>query len=239
MHKFRASSLGRIMSDAQSIDPALLDDTTRVIAAKKTKTEEDKAILAPLKERSLSAGAKTFVEELAKELVYGFDVEISSKYLTKGLTVEDQAIALYNEVTFANCQKNKDRLSNEWITGEADLVLPNKITDIKSSWSLQTFPVMASQGRDADYEWQGRAYMWLWDKPEFELAYCLVNTPAELIGYEDESLHYVDHIDPVMRVTTVRYLRDITLESRIKVKCEAANSYLQQVVRQIAQEHSA
>jgi len=49
--KFRASSLGKIMADAQSIDPELLDEGTAVIARKVKKTDEDKAILAPLKDR--------------------------------------------------------------------------------------------------------------------------------------------------------------------------------------------
>ena len=207
MHKFRASALSEIMTDPKS------------------------------KDEVLSVGAKTAVMKLAKELVYGYDEQISSKYMEKGILVEDQAIALYNEVFFTNHQKNIARMSNLWITGECDIFTPEKIIDIKSSWSLATFPVTAEAGKDKGYEWQGRAYMWLWDVDQFEVAYCLVNTPDELIGYEQQDLHYVDHINPELRVTRVQYTRDKALEDKIKQRVEAANEYLTAMVRQIANEH--
>lgn len=235
--KFRASSLGRIMMDAQSIDPTLLTDDLAAIARKTKKTDEEKAVLAPLKERSLSAGAKTYLESLAKEFVYSYEKTVSSKYLEKGLLVENDSIELYNTVHFASLQKNTERRDNEWITGECDLVHPRKIIDIKSAWSLDTFPATSGQAHDPDYEWQGRAYMWLWDKPEFEVAWCLVDTPPELIGYEDESLHYVSHLNPALRVTTVKYSRDLALEERIKVKVRAANAYIERAIREIVEQH--
>ena len=79
--------------------------------------------------------------------------------------------------------------------------------------------------------------MWLWDVDQFEVAYCLVNTPDELIGYEQPDLHYVDHINPELRVTRVQYTRDKALEDKIKQRVEAANEYLTAMVRQIANEH--
>lgn len=225
------------MSDAQSIDTALLCTEMAAIARKTKKTDEEKALLAPLKERSLSAGAKTYLDGLAKEFVYSYEKTISSKYLEKGLMVEDDAIELYNSVFFQSLEKNKERRSNAWITGECDLVHPRKIIDIKSAWSLDTFPATTAQAHEPDYEWQGRAYMWLWDKPEFEVAWCLVDTPPDLIGYEDEALHYVSHINPALRVTTARYMRDPRLEERIKTKVQAANAYIEQAIRDIVEQH--
>lgn len=187
----------------------------------------------------LSVGAKTAIEKIAKELVYGYDEQVSSKYMEKGIMVEDQSIALYNEVFFTNHVKNTERRTNDWITGECDIATPSKIIDIKSSWSLATFPATAARGEDKIYEWQGRAYMWLWDVDHFEIAYCLVNTPAELIGYEQEELHYVDHINPELRVTRVQYTRDKELEEKIKQRVEDANLYLDAMVKQIAAEHAA
>lgn len=235
--KFRASSLGRIMTDAQSIDPALLSEDLAAIARKTKKSDEEKALLAPLKEQSLSAGAKTYLDTLAKEFVYGYELTVSSKYLEKGQMVEPDSIDLYNSVFFCSVEKNTERRENEWITGEADIVQPGRITDIKSAWSLATFPATAAQAHDADYEWQGRAYMWLWDKPEFELAWCLVDTPPDLIGYEDEALHYVSHINPALRVTRVVYHRDAALEERIKTKVKAANAYIEKSIREIVEQH--
>lgn len=208
MHKFRASSLAEIMTEPKS------------------------------KNEVLSVGAKTAIEKLAKEIVYGYDEQVSSKYMEKGILVEDQSIQLYNDVFFTNHGKNTERRANAWVTGEADIVTRAKIIDIKSSWSLATFPATSARGEDKTYEWQGRAYMWLWDVDFFEIAYCLVNTPDELIGYEQPELHYVDHINPELRVTRVQYTRDRSLEDRIKQRVEDANLYLDTLVRQIADEHA-
>lgn len=235
--RFRASSIGKIMSDAQSIDPALLDEELAAICRKTKKTDEEKARLAPLKEKSLSAGAKTFCEQIAKEFVYGYEDEVTSKYLEKGLLVEEQSIALYNEVFFTSHTKNTERRENDWVTGECDINTGRKIIDIKSSWSLATFPATAATAYDVDYEWQVRTYMWLWDVPEAEVAHCLVNTPDELIGYESADLHFVDHIDPIMRVTRVQYTRDMALEAKMRRKVEAASAYVNKMIEQIIADH--
>lgn len=208
MHKFRASSLAEIMTDPKSAKD------------------------------SLSAGAKTAIEKIAKQLVYGYDLQVSNKYMEKGILVEDASIALYNEVFFTDHVKNTERRSNKWITGECDIYTGSKIIDIKSSWSLETFPALSARGDDKTYEWQLRAYMWLWDVEAAEVAYCLVNTPDELIGYEQQELHFVDHITPELRVTRVLYTRDRSLEEKIAHRVEDANLYLDEMVRQIAEEHT-
>lgn len=190
------------------------------------------------KGEELSKGAKTVLEKMAKEFVYGFNEVISGKYMEKGIIVENQSIELYNSVFFTDHKKNTERKTNDWITGECDIFTGSKIIDIKSSWSLATFPATSFSGMDKGYEWQGRAYMMLWDVDQFEIAYCLVNTPDELIKYEQEDLHYVDHIDESLRVTIVPYQRDKTLEDKIKTKVEAANRYLEKLVIEIKSEHN-
>ncbi|QTO46373.1 hypothetical protein J8I85_18180 [Burkholderia latens] len=190
------------------------------------------------KDEILSVGAKTHVEELAKEFVYQYIKEVSSKEMEKGIIVEQACIELLNEVLFSNFKKNTERRENEWITGECDIYTGTRIHDIKAPWSLATFPATVFAGRDKDYEWQGRGYMMLWDCDEFEIDYCLVNTPDELIRYEPEDLHYVDHIDPLLRVTRVPYKRDKTLEDQIKRKVDAARAYFDQIVQTIAEEHA-
>lgn len=208
MIRIRASSLGKIMTDPKS------------------------------KDEKLSVGAKTFLEELAKEFVYGYHKVVTGKEMEKGTLVEDESIELYNSVFFTNYRKNTERKENDWLTGECDIFTGSRIIDIKSSWSLATFPATSTAGIDKDYEWQGRAYMMLWDVDDFENAYCLVNTPDDLIGYEDASLHYVDHIDPALRVTITPYKRDKALEDKIKYRVDAANEYLAALVKRINEEHN-
>jgi hypothetical protein len=195
-------------------------------------------IMTDGKKEPLSVGAKTHIQQLAKELVYGYDKRVSSKYMDKGIQVEDQSIELLNSVLFTDYKKNTERKENNWITGECDIFTGDMIYDIKSSWSLDTFPVLASQGEDKTYEWQLRAYMWLWNVDKAAIAYCLVNTPEDLIGYERQEIHMVDHINPELRVTFVRYERDKSLEEKIQSKVEAARLYYQEVIEQIAKEHS-
>ena len=186
----------------------------------------------------LSVGAKTYVTKLAKEFVYGYDERVSSKYMDKGLRVEDESIDLYNAVHLTSHAKNLERKTNEWITGEADIVADDRIIDIKSSWCLTTFYVLADEGRSTGYEWQLRAYMWLWDKPRADIAYCLVSTPDDLIGYESKQLHKVDHINRELRVTIVPYARDAALEDKIKIKVQAARVYYDQVIQEISKQHT-
>jgi hypothetical protein len=208
MLKIRASSLGLIMTEPK------------------------------LKTEVLSVGAKTYIKKLAREFVYKFEEDISSKYMDKGSIVEDAAIALYNRVFFTDYKKNEERKTNDWITGECDIYTGKKIIDIKSSWSLATFPVLSEDGIDKQYEWQGRAYMMLWNCDYFENAYCMVSTPEELLRYDQEELHYVDNIDESLRVTITPYERDLKLEEQIIIKCEAAQNYFNEVLERIAQDHN-
>lgn len=237
--RFRCSSLGLIMTDAQSIDEQFITEEIAAIQRKTKRTDEEKSILQAAKERSLSAGAKTVIEEIAKEYLYGYHQVVTGKYMDKGLIVEDQSIELYNSVFFTNYKKNTERRSDEYITGECDIIVPGiKGIDIKSAWSLATFPATASAGADKLYEWQCRGYMRLWNVPVWEVAYCMVNTPDELIKYEQEELHYVDHIDEALRVTVVRYERDMELEAKIVAKVTQARRYLDHIVTEIRRQHN-
>lgn len=208
MLHIRASSLGKIMTEPKG------------------------------KDEVLSVGAKTYIRKLAKEFIYGYEEIITSKYMDKGIQMEDTSIELYNSVFFTNYEKNTERKNNEWLTGEADIFTGNKIIDIKTSWSLATFPCIADEGIEKDYEWQLRAYMMLWDVDHAELAYCLVSTPDELIKYEQEDLHIVDHINECLRVTTLQFERDTALEEKIKFKVNACNVYFNEICDLIAKDHN-
>lgn len=191
------------------------------------------------KGETLSVGAKSHVEDLAKQYVYGYRKSIRTKELEKGTVVEKDSIALLNEVLFTNYSKNTERRENEWLTGEADIIdwPGRKIKDVKSSWSLETFPATPDDGRSSLYDWQQKGYCMLYDCNEAELCYCLVDTPEELIGYEDERLHIVSHIEPRLRVTRVPVQRDAESEKLIREKCDAAQQYFLQAVEAIHQAH--
>ena len=188
----------------------------------------------------LSQGAKTALRRIAKQYLFGVPstaFKVDSKYTAKGLACEEAAISLLNTVRGTSYEKNTQRFYNEWISGEPDLIGEDRGIDIKCSWSIDTFPLTAEEADDKTYEWQARAYMMLTGLPRWEIAYCLVDTPDNLLGYENWQLHKVGHIPAYKRVTPITYLRDAALEDKIKVKCDAAKEYLNDLLVQLGQQH--
>ena len=210
--KFRCSSLGKLMTEPRSKS-----------------------------EGPLSVGAKTYIRELAAQEIFGVEFEISSKAIEKGIEVEGDSIDLLNSVRGLSLFKNTERKSNEFITGECDLfdAEAKRGHDIKSSWSIATFPITVADCEDRLYEWQMRGYMALWDADEWEVNYCLVDTPDRLIGFEPMPLHVVSHLPEWMRVTTWTVKRDLEKEAAIYEKVKAANEYLNLVINEFDQTHAA
>ena len=174
----------------------------------------------------LSQTAKSYINQIAKEDFFGYESPVINRYIDKGTNQELESIQLLNAVRFEDFQKNSIRKSNEFITGECDIVTVSSIIDIKTSWSLDTFPELPEEIDSKDYEWQGRAYMLLYDKPEFELVYCMVSTWDEfLTQYDDKRLHKVDHIDPAKRITSMLFERDMELEQQMIERCQLATEY--------------
>jgi len=186
------------------------------------------------KSEVLSETTKTYIRAVAKQDFYGYNVDLNNKYINKGNLQENDSIALFNSVMFSNYSKNTERLNNEWLTGEADIVLDDQIVDIKTSWSLETFPATPEEGINKLYEWQLRAYMMLYDKNYASLVYCMVSThPSLLNEWENLSLHQVDHIAPEKRITTLLFTRDLELEEEIKVRLHHCTEYYVKYINQL------
>lgn len=183
---------------------------------------------------ALSQTAKSYIEQLAKEHFYGYESPIVNRYLDKGINQELESIQLLNSVRFENFEKNTERIENNWLTGECDILTNEKIIDIKTSWSLDTFPELPEDIDSKDYEWQGRAYMMLYEKHEFELIYCMVSTWDEfLTQYDDKTIHKVDHIDPRFRITSVTFERDFELENQMIERCKIATEYYNERINKL------
>jgi hypothetical protein len=186
------------------------------------------------KSEVLSETTKSYIRAVAKQDFYGYNVELNNKYINKGNLQENDSIALFNSVMFSNYSKNTERLNNEWLTGEADIVLDDQIIDIKTSWSLETFPATPEEGIEKLYEWQLRAYMMLYNKNYASLVYCMVSThPSLLNEWENLSLHQVDHIAPEKRITTLSFERDLELEEEIKVRLHHCTEYYVKYINQL------
>jgi hypothetical protein len=188
----------------------------------------------------LSVGAKTYVRQLAAQAIFGVEFEVYGKPMEKGNLVEPESIELLNAVRGLRLAKNTERRTDGLITGECDLfdAAARIGHDIKSPWSIATFPICESECIDSDYEWQCRGYMKLWDASEWHVDYCLVNTPERLIGYEPVTMHFVDHIPAHHRVTSWVVRRDAEKEALIEAKVKAARAYYAEVVAEFDRTHA-
>lgn len=239
MIRFRPHSVGALMTDPATMDLSLLTEDEQAIYSKKNRTEAEKVLVEEFWARGLSKGAKSALMADAKEMLYGYTKKVSSKEMDKGNQCEQDSINLYNKVHMTRHVKHEGRVKTDLLSGECDILVPKVATiDIKTSWSLDTFPAISDDCHDAMYEWQGRAYMHLYDTQQHTVAFCMVSTPDDLIPrWEQTDLHKVDHIHPAMRVTTITYRRDARLEQKMLAKCRAAQQYLTELVERIREEH--
>jgi len=203
--KFRASQLGKLMTSSRT------------------------------KGEALGQTAKSYIIQKAKEDFFEYKTELTNKYLMKGIHQEQDSIDLLNAVRFENYKKNEKREENEWLTGSCDIITEELIIDVKTSWSLETFPATNYELKDLSlYEWQGRAYMWLYDMPTFELSYVMVSTADDLLSdYDSYAIHKVDHIDPAKRITSIRFERDKELEIQMAVRLIEATQFYKEVINQL------
>jgi hypothetical protein len=182
----------------------------------------------------IGATAISYIKDVAKENFYGYRTELNTKQIIKGKDQEQDSIDLLNTVRFSNYIKNDIRVENEWMTGECDIITNDSIIDVKTSWSLDTFPAFKEDAYNSLYEWQMRAYMMLYDKPSSELIYCMVTTSNELLNeWDNLHIHRVDHIAPEKRITVLQFERDEDIENqiieRLKKATEIYIEYYQQL----------
>jgi hypothetical protein len=186
------------------------------------------------KTENFNQGAKTYIRQVAKQDFFGYRVELDNKYINKGKDQEQDSIDLLNAVRFTNYHKNIFRLEDEYLTGECDILADDRIIDVKTSWNLETWPATPGEAHDNEYEWQGRAYLMLYEREIFELVFCLVTTKDEFLNqWEQIDLHRVDHIAPEKRITSVIYERDLEKEELIREKLIFANEYYSQYINQL------
>lgn len=150
-YKFRPSSIGQLMVDPRS------------------------------KSESLSETTKSYLSGVFLDEVYGRRKEITSKFLEKGVEVEEDSLTLVTQTKNKLYIKNKNLIENDFVKGTPDIIDGDTIVDIKSSWDLFTFH--KADVKDM-YYYQLQAYMWLTGKKQARLIYCLVNSPAHMIYQE-------------------------------------------------------
>jgi hypothetical protein len=200
----------------------------------------------------LSKTAKTYVEELAKEHLFGIKKVFKSRYTDKGNEVEEKAIELTEDVLgFEFLTKNEDYYQNDWIKGTPDIITTSLVIDVKSSWSGDTFPFFETELPNKDYYYQVMGYMWLTGKKNALISYCLINTPEEIVNdeirrtawgkYEIEpseetirdivALHSFDHIPKDRRVKAFHVEYNEGVVNEMKTRIEHCRTYFNELIR--------
>ena len=154
------------------------------------------------KNAELSQTAITYLREMVRQMKWNRRPEFQTKYTEKGKMVEERSLDLVSVVTKQFFKKNTERISNLWLTGEPDTYLGKSITeatkgkDVKSSWDYTTFP-FPSDKLDKAYYWQAMGYMALTGAGEWDIDFCLVNTPSGFIDDEKREWQWrMGVIDP-------------------------------------------
>ena len=96
-------------------------------------------------------------------------------------------LSLFSNTFF---KKNEENFKNDYISGTPDIILKDKIIDIKSSWDIFTFHKAKKDEINKAYDWQLQGYMALTGAKEAELAYVLTDTPEHILDGEKRSLAY-------------------------------------------------
>ena len=146
---------------------------------------EELAILEHAKANpELPSGAKTICRDWLTSKVYNRRKEFTSKATEKGNRMEDDAIALLSEYeSDPFMTKNEDSKSCPYIQGTCDVKAPSEVYDTKCSKNPFTFPLW-DEAVDKGYHDQLQGYGHLYSRKSLVLAYCLVNTPLDIIERE-------------------------------------------------------
>lgn len=162
-YKFHCSSLGNLM--------------TNMPGKKDTKTVDE-----------LSQTAKDELIKVYIKEVYGREKEVSSKYIEKGLSVEEDSITLLSRFKQKFLVKNTNRIENDFITGLVDIESP--LMDAKSCWDIHTFYAHKTKPLKKDYEWQMQGYTELYKEDSGTVCFCLIDTPLGMIEDEKRKMFY-------------------------------------------------
>jgi len=175
----------------------------------------------------LSVGGKTYLKEWVISQLYGVEKQIKSKYIEKGVVMEDQAIDFcVKALDLQFALKNEQRFEDDYFTGEPDMILDDLIIDIKNSWDCFTFPLLETEIPNMDYYWQLQVYMHLTGKRKAKLVYILLDTPAT--QWEAGIIY---DVPDSMRIKTFDVNYDPSVIQDLAAKVIEARNYINNLIK--------
>lgn len=123
---------------------------------------------------------------------YGIEEHITSKHMEKGILNESEGLSMYREYIggYFKIDDVKQRLINNYCSGEPDLIHDGIVVDIKNSWSANSFPFWDTEIKNKSYLYQLQTYMWLGGLKSAKLVYTLTTTPEHIRLQEIQRLFY-------------------------------------------------
>lgn len=195
----------------------------------------------------LSETTKKYCKDWLKGQVYGRIKEVKSKYIDKGIIMEDNSIDFLSEMLdFGLMIKNIDFFENDFLIGTPDIITNTHIIDVKNSWDCFTFPLFDSEIENRDYYYQLQGYMELTGRKKAILAYVISDTPDHLIereakwycinnGFETldidiyndfhKKMNYSD-INPLLKIKTFEIDYNIETIEQIKLRVLQCQDYI-------------
>lgn len=164
---------------------------------------------------NLSQTAKSYLELWYKEQLYQRHEEIKSKYTQKGSECENESIQLISEVLKVDLEKNTERKTDRYFTGEPDIITDNLIIDVKNSFSFSSFPLLENVV-DTAYYAQAQVYMHLFGIDQFKVIYTLLDMPLYMIESEVNKFCWSEGCEKTQEV--YNYIRDKHTYSHLPLK---------------------
>lgn len=105
-------------------------------------------------------------------------------FLKKGSDMEGEAVELLSSIDKQLYKLETETIENEYLVGRSDIIMSDKVIDTKISWNVNAFLKAKTTPVSKKYWYQMQGYMELYDVPDAEVVFLLLNTPPELIERE-------------------------------------------------------
>lgn len=133
----------------------------------------------------LSEGAKTFLQEIYADSIFGETPDVETVATKKGKAMENDAIRLLSKVDGKFYDKHDENvtLENDYVCGHPDIDDKDEetIIDIKVPFYVRKWFGYTHKQAVKNYKYQMQAYMWLRDYKTSVIAVCAMQTPDDLI----------------------------------------------------------
>ena len=140
--------------------------------------------------KGIGKTGETFLKTWYLSKKYNRKKEFFSKFIDKGLMVEEQGIQMLSNTQGMDLFKNEEWFENDFMGGFPDVIHNGIVFDVKSVWNIFTFPFYDKELPNKDYYWQLQVYMAVTGLQKASIVYCLIDTPQPLIDQELKKLYY-------------------------------------------------